>query len=52
MEEKIILKAGSIYEGDLENGEPNGKGRKTYPEGRTEKGEWKDGEFTGKDRTY
>ena len=35
------------YEGDVENGKPNGQGTLTYPNGEKYVGEWKDGKPNG-----
>jgi len=37
----------SKYEGDVENGKPNGHGTLTSPDGDKYEGEWKDGEKHG-----
>jgi hypothetical protein len=37
----------SKYEGEIENGKPNGQGRSIYPDGSMYLGEYKDGKFHG-----
>ena len=37
----------AIYEGDSENGQPNGLGIMTFPDGRKYLGQWKDGKKHG-----
>ena len=36
-----------LYEGDAENGQPNGLGIMTYPDGRKYLGQWRDGKKHG-----
>jgi len=42
---KIVDKNGIIYEGDVINGIPHGRGKITYTDGRTKEGNWKNGKF-------
>jgi len=42
---KITGKNGIIYEGDVVNGIPHGKGKITLTDGRTKEGIWKNGKF-------
>ena len=35
------------YEGEIENGQPNGQGKWTLPNGNKYEGEWKDGKQNG-----
>jgi ribosomal protein S20 len=42
---KITGKNGIVYEGDVVNGIPHGKGKVTYADGRTIEGNWKNGKF-------
>ena len=35
------------YVGEIENGEPHGQGKVTYPDGQKYIGEWKDGQKNG-----
>ena len=37
----------SVYKGQVENGEPNGQGTETSPDGTKYVGEWKDGRKHG-----
>jgi hypothetical protein len=39
------LTDGSKYVGEVKNGKLHGKGTMTYPDGRIEKGDWKNDEF-------
>ena len=42
---KLKFKDGSEYQGTTVDGVPHGKGKMTYPDGKLEEGNWKDGEF-------
>ncbi|MCL2244524.1 MAG: hypothetical protein FWC03_08680 [Treponema sp.] len=42
---KITGKNGVLYEGEIVNGTPHGKGKITYADGRTIEGNWKNGKF-------
>ena len=42
---KITGKDGIVYEGDVVNGIPHGKGKVTLADGRTKEGIWKNGKF-------
>jgi len=42
---KITDKNGIVYEGDVVNGIPHGRGKITYADGRTKEGNWKNGKF-------
>jgi len=47
---KLTNEDGSVYEGELAEGKPHGKGKMTYPDGRVEEGNWKkNGERSTKD---
>ena len=41
------MENGFVYEGELKDGMPDGTGKMTYPDGRAEEGEFKDGKFVG-----
>jgi len=43
--EKLMLPDGGVYEGDVVDGKPHGKGKVVYPDGKVEEGNWKDGEY-------
>jgi hypothetical protein len=45
---RLTFTDGSLYEGEIENGKPNGKGKKTYNSGEIYEGDWKDGKRHGK----
>ena len=48
VEETIKYPDGSVYVGEVKDGEENGRGILTFPDGRRYEGEWKDGEeWTG-----
>ena len=40
--EKLSFEDGSTYEGETADGKPHGKGKMTYPNGKTEQGTWDD----------
>jgi len=42
---KVIGKNGIVYEGDVVNGIPHGRGKVTYADGRTKEGNWKNGKL-------
>jgi len=42
---KIVDKNGIIYEGDVINGIPHGRGKITYTDGKIKEGTWKNGKF-------
>ena len=44
---KITKKNGIVYEGDVINGIPHGKGKITLTDGRAKEGNWKNGKFIG-----
>ena len=48
--EKLTLLGGTIYEGEVVNGKPHGKGKKTEPSGIgvVEEGDWESDELHGK----
>ena len=46
--EKIIFKNGNIYEGDIVNGIPQGKGKMIFVDGSIHEGNIADGKFFGK----
>ena len=41
-----------LYEGDTENGQPNGLGIMTFPDGRKYLGQWKDGKKMVMERSH
>ncbi len=46
--EKMVESTDEVkYAGEIDNGQPNGHGKATYPDGSTYEGEWKDGEYHG-----
>ena len=47
---KVAGKNGVVYEGDVVNGVPHGRGQITYADGRTMEGTWKNGKFMGSDK--
>ena len=49
VEVRPCLYHGETYadEGDFVNGNFHGKGKMTYPDGKVEEGNWKDGDFIG-----
>ena len=46
--DKLTLPDGSVYEGDIKNGEMNGIGKLTWPNGSVYEGEMKNGEMNGR----
>ena len=48
MESESFYADGTIYEGNINDGKPNGKGRYTYTSGNDFQGDVKDGEPHGK----
>jgi hypothetical protein len=45
--DQINYEDGAIYKGDIENGEPNGKGQMTWVDGSSYDGEWLEGMHHG-----